>query len=239
MFKKSVTIQSIPAIVWGEESKKLFIAVHGNLSNKSDEIIALFAEEATRAGYQVLSFDLPEHGDRKEESTRCKVDVCIKDLAAIMDYARLRWDCIRLFACSIGAYFSLQAYKEESLEQCLFLSPIVDMEQIILNMMTWFDVSESRLKAESEVSTPIGHTLYWDYYCYVKEHPIDMWDKTTAILYGSADDICDFATLTAFRKKFDCDLTIMEEGTHHFHTKEQLAFFVEWVKTQLMEKQLC
>lgn len=46
--------------------KKIFIAVHGNMSNKEDAVIQILAEEADRKGYQVLSFDLPEHGERKE-----------------------------------------------------------------------------------------------------------------------------------------------------------------------------
>ncbi len=66
MLQKSVTIQnktiSIPAILWGEHTGNLYIAVHGNMSNKADEPIVIFAEEAVKKGYQVLSFDLPEHG---------------------------------------------------------------------------------------------------------------------------------------------------------------------------------
>jgi len=65
MKKAHFTIESIPAILWGEPSEKLFIAVHGNMSSKDDEGIVIFAEEAINKGYQALSFDLPEHGDRK------------------------------------------------------------------------------------------------------------------------------------------------------------------------------
>lgn len=57
-------INNIPAIIWGEKSSKVIIAVHGNMSNKEDEVIKILAEEATSKGYQVLSFDLPEHGER-------------------------------------------------------------------------------------------------------------------------------------------------------------------------------
>jgi predicted alpha/beta-hydrolase family hydrolase len=71
-------ISNIPATLWGEKSNKLFIAVHGNLSHKEDTVIELLADEATRKGYQVLSFDLPEHGDRKTEGTPCKVQHCVQ-----------------------------------------------------------------------------------------------------------------------------------------------------------------
>lgn len=71
MIKESVTIHnrniSIPAILWGKNTGNLFLAVHGNMSNKEDDVIVVFAEEAIKKGYQVLSFDLPEHGERQNE----------------------------------------------------------------------------------------------------------------------------------------------------------------------------
>ena len=39
-------------------------------------------------GYQLLSFDLPEHGERKDDTTYlCKVHNCVKDLKQIIEYA--------------------------------------------------------------------------------------------------------------------------------------------------------
>ncbi|TYC83732.1 alpha/beta hydrolase [Acetobacterium wieringae] len=232
MIMQKLTIAGIPAIIWGEKSPKLFIAVHGNMSNKMDTVIASFAEKLTQSGFQVLSFDLPEHGERKNDPTLCKVQECVKELAHIMEFAKMDWEQISLFACSMGAYFSLLAYPEADLKQCLFLSPVVDMERIINNMMTWFNISEAQLRAEKQVETPIGQPLYWDYYCYVKEHPIDCWNKPTAILYGSEDDLCDADTVLNFTQQFNCELTIMEQGEHYFHTEEQLEFFRSWIETR-------
>lgn len=233
MIKQKLTIDGIPAIIWGENSPKVFIAVHGNMSNKSDEVIVILAEKASQLGYQVLSFDLPEHGERKNDPTPCKVQNCVKDLAAIMECAKTKWDEISLFACSMGAYFSLLAYKDDDLSQCLFLSPVVDMERIINNMMSWFSISAAQLQAEKEIATPIGQVLYWDYYCYVKEHPINSWNKPTAILYGSDDDLCEFDTVSNFAQQFNCELTVMEHGEHYFHTEEQLAFFSRWIENHI------
>ena len=60
-----IKINNIPAIIWGEKSSKVFIAIHGNMSNKEDEVIKILAEKTISKGYQLLSFDLPEHGERK------------------------------------------------------------------------------------------------------------------------------------------------------------------------------
>ena len=64
MKKHEVLIDNIPAVLWGENNRKLFVAVHGNMSHKNDIPISILAEETVPLGYQVLSFDLPQHGDR-------------------------------------------------------------------------------------------------------------------------------------------------------------------------------
>ncbi|EJO5348677.1 alpha/beta hydrolase [Clostridium botulinum] len=233
MIKENLKIENIPAILWGGKSDKLFVVVHGNMSNKADDFIVAFAEEATAKGYQVLSFDLPEHGERKDENYSCKVQNCVKDLDIIMGYAKSLSNNISILCNSMGAYFSLLAYKNVELKQCLFLSPVVNMEHIINNMMTWFNISESRLKEEKEISMPNGHMLYWDYYSYVKEHPITDWENPTAILYGSEDNTCEFDVISKFVQSFNCDLEVMENGEHYFHTEEQLQFFRQWVKKHI------
>lgn len=234
MEKVKLHIDNIPAVLWGNKSDKLFLAVHGNMSHKEDDVIAVFAEEAAAAGYQVLSFDLPQHGERREEAYLCKVQNCVHDLHIIMAYVKSLYNDISIFACSMGAYFSLLEYANEQLNQSIFLSPVVNMERIISNMMNWFNVSEERLEREKEVPTPIGQTLYWDYYCYVKDHPIVLWNIPTSILYASEDDLCEYDTVSKFTECFKCDLHIMKGGEHYFHTENQLEYFRQWLKKILV-----
>jgi pimeloyl-ACP methyl ester carboxylesterase len=227
---KKIMIENIPAILWGEKSDKIFIAVHGNKSHKEDDVIASFAECAISKGYQVLSFDLPSHGDRMIDSVPCKVMNAVQDLETVMHYAKTLSNNINLFACSMGAYFSLLAYKDEALLQALFLSPVLNMERLINNMMIWFTISEEKLKAEQEIATPIGQMMYWDYYCYVKEHPVNKWNIPTSILYGTNDDTVECETVENFSAQFHAKLNLMENGEHYFHTPEQLSFFNEWCR---------
>lgn len=216
--------------MWGEPSEKVIIAIHGDQSNKMDTPIELFAKAALSGGYQVVSFDLPEHGERKNEDIPCKVQNCIKDLGVIMDYVKRKWKHISLFANSIGAYFSLLAYKSEGLENVWFLSPVVNMQRIIENMMMWFQVTKEQLEKERIISLPIGKHLYWDYYCYVKEHPIVEWKVPTNILYGSKDDLCDQEIIVNFAKKFSCKLKVVQDGEHYFHTPQQLQALNKWLE---------
>lgn len=234
MKKDKFVIQGIPAILWGEASDKLFIAVHGNMSSKDDTAIVIFAEEAIAKGYQVLSFDLPEHGERKGQADLCKVQNCVSELTTIGEYARTISSNINVFACSIGAYFSLLAYRNRPLGQCLFLSPVLDMERIINKMMAWFKISVDRLEAEKEIQTPIEQRIYWDYYCYVKAHPIDIWQVPTAILYGSDDNLTEIDVVSDFVERYHCKLDVLEGGEHYFHTDEQLNYFRQWLRNNIL-----
>ncbi len=233
MIKKAFNIDNIPAILWGEDSSNFLIAVHGNQSSKADVPISILAEEAGARGYQVLSFDLPQHGERKGEERLCKVQYCVEELIKIREFAQKRATTISIFACSMGAYFTLLAYKDMPLERCLFLSPVLNMESIIQNMMTWFDVSEERLQNEQEIATPIGEVLYWDYYSYVKTNPILYWNAPTSILYGEKDELCEWEYVEAFAKKFQSRLEIVPNASHYFQTTEQLETYRNWLKTLL------
>ena len=230
METKRIKINNIPSIIWGEKSSKVFIAVHGNMSNKEDKVIEILANKVTNKGYQLISFDLPEHGERKiDNNYLCKVQNCVNDLKQIIEYAKVNYNEINIWACSIGAYFSLLAYKDEDLKQCLFLSPVVNMKIIIENMMLWSNTTEKELNEKQEIKTDFGQTLYWDYYLYVKENPITNWNKETYILYGNKDDMQNEDIIKNFSDNFNCKLTILKDGEHYFHTEKQLNCYKYWL----------
>ena len=223
-------INNIPSMIWGEKCNRVFIAIHGNMSNKEDEVIKIFAEKVISKGYQVLSFDLPEHGERKDNTNYlCKVQNCVKDLKQIIEYAKQNYEEIYLWACSMGAYFSLISYKDEDIKNSLFLSPVANMKVIIDNMMLWSNTTEEKLKEMQEIKTNFGQTLYWDYYEYVKNNPITIWNKKTFVLYGNKDNLQDENIIKDFCNNFNCSLTILENGEHYFHTEKQLEFYKNWI----------
>lgn len=227
---EKIKIDNIPSLIWGEKRKKVFIAVHGNMSNKEDDVIKIFANVVTKKGYQLLSFDLPEHGERKKDvDYLCNVRNCVSDLKKIMEYAKKNYSEINLWACSMGAYFSLLAYKDETINKCLFLSPVVNMELVIKDMMMYSNISEDELESEKEIKTSFGQTLYWDYYSYVKSNKITTWNKETYILYGNKDEIQKESIIKDFSNYFRCKLCILENGEHYFHTKEQLSYYEAWL----------
>ena len=215
----------IPAILWGEDSNRVYVHVHGKMSRK--EYAESFAAIAETKGYQTLSFDLPEHGERTD-SKRCDVWDGVSDLRTISDYAFANWERVSLYACSIGAYFSLNAYNTMPFEKALFQSPIVDMEWLVKNMMLWSGVTEAELESKKEIPSPVD-TLRWDYYQYIISHPITQWNIPTAILYGGKDNLQPEESVRAFAEKFGCSLTVSENSEHPFMAQSDAPIVENWV----------
>ena len=135
---------------------------------------------------------------------------------------------VTVIANSIGAFFTMSALSAEQIEKAYFISPVVNMEKLITDMMAWADVSENELCEKGAIETSFGQTLSWNYLSYVREHPIE-WKVPTHILYGSKDNLTCLETVSEFAERTGAALTVMENGEHWFHTEEQLAFLDNWL----------
>ena len=145
-------------------------------------------------------------------------------------FAELQKSCgsVILIANSIGAFFSMTALDETLVDEAYLISPVVDMEKLILNMMTWVNVTEQELAERSEIPTEFGETLLWEYLRYVREHPVS-WRVPTRILYGERDNLTSMETISAFAEMTGAELTVMPGGEHWFHTDEQMKFLDDWM----------
>lgn len=145
------------------------------------------------------------------------------------DKAHEKYEHIYVIANSIGAYFTMHTLQNREIKQALFISPVLDMERLILDMMNWANVSENDLSEKGEIPTDFGETLSWKYLCFVRANPIK-WNIHTEILYAGNDNLISRQTVNWFISNHDADLTVMENGEHWFHTDEQLAFLDIWMK---------
>ena len=139
---------------------------------------------------------------------------------------------ITLIANSIGAYFAMNAEIDSLIEKAYFISPIIDMEKLIFDMMEQVNVTESTLKKKNVIHTDFGEDLSWEYLSYVRTHPIQ-WKAPTEILYGSEDHLTSLETISTFSLKSNVHLTIMQGGEHYFHTDEQMKFLDQWIQRNL------
>lgn len=157
----------------------------------------------------------------------------VKDeILAVYDRVRETYDCVYLIANSIGAYFAMYALQDRAIEKALFISPVLDMERLILDMMDWANVFEKDLREKGEIPAEFGETLSWEYLCFVRDHPI-AWNVPTEILYAGNDHLVSRQTVNAFVQNHNAHLTVMENGEHWFHTVKQLAFLDDWMKRTL------
>lgn len=138
------------------------------------------------------------------------------------------YDSIILIANSIGAFFSMNSGIDKIIEKAYFISPIVNMERLITDMMTWAGISEYELQERKIINTSFGEELSWEYLCYVRKHPVT-WNVCTSVLYGGNDDLTSYETIAEFAKKHNASLTVMENGEHWFHTEEQMSFLDNWI----------
>ena len=153
-------------------------------------------------------------------------------------FARLmpQYESIILIANSLGAYFSMESGIAPMIRKAFFISPIVDMEKLIQNMMSWKGVTEEVLREQGVIPNEYGDDLSWEYLTYVREHPVD-WDVPTEILYGDQDNLTSLETMTGFAEKHHAGLTVMQGGEHWFHTEKQMRFLDEWVMNVKTQKE--
>ncbi len=144
-----------------------------------------------------------------------------------------QYDEISLITNSIGTYFAMLALQKCEVKKAYCISPILNMEHLITDMMLWAGVSEAELKERKEIPTDFGETLSWEYLCYVRNNPIS-WTVPTAVLYAGNDNLTARATVEEFVSNHNASLTVMEGGEHWFHTKKQLEFLGDWIKKEIM-----
>lgn len=224
MKTEHINVNGIPAILYGERADRIYLFLHGQMGCKEEA--GDFAQIACPKGTQVLAVDLPGHGERRGVGEELVPWTAVPELEQIAAYMCARWQSIAVRANSIGAYFAMLAFQNPA--RALVVSPVLDMERLILDMMGWACVTEEQLQAEGKIVTSFGQTLSWEYLCWVREHPIHNWTCPVHILYGGRDNMTARSTVDAFVHHHNVDLTVMEAGEHWFHTPEQLTVLREW-----------
>ena len=127
-------------------------------------------------------------------------------LNEVRDYLYQNWKSVSVRANSIGSWFSLLAFQSKKVDQALFVAPILDMRMFIEGLPSRED----------------------DYFGWVIENPITLWNAPTYILRPEVDMVVSEETGRNFISQHHCHITIMPGGEHWFHTTEQFAFLKAW-----------
>lgn len=198
--------------------KKAAVYIHGK-GGSSDE--THHYEKFFKDGHDLIGFDY-----KSEFPWEAKPEFqnFFTDLSS-------RYDGILLIANSIGAYFSLISLNG-FFEKAMLISPIVDMEKLILDMLKKANVTEKELSLKKFIKTSFGELLSWEYLSYARGNPVT-WNTPSSILYGENDNLTSLETIRNFADRINADLTIMENGEHWFHTDEQMLFLDNWFEKHL------
>lgn len=190
----------------------LYIHGKGGSAEEASHYVPLFPE------YRVIGFNYQSQTPWEAQA----------EFRTYAETLRKEYGSLQIIANSIGAFFAINALDHTQIEKAHFISPIVNMERLITDMMQWAGVTEQELLEKGTIETSFGETLSYEYLTWVREHPI-CWDVPTSILYGSRDNLQSFETIKAFAEGTGADLTVMENGEHWFHTEEQMAFLDDWI----------
>ncbi len=155
-----------------------------------------------------------------------------EEFPALFDRLSSGYDNVQLIANSIGAYFSMISLAEKPIKRAWLISPMVNLEGLILGMMKGLKVSEKELEERGEIENPVGEPLSWRYLTFVRnarQTVMQNWKIPTKILYGSTDFLVPRERITAFAKEINAPLTVMDGGEHWFHTPDQMKFLDDWI----------
>ncbi len=151
-----------------------------------------------------------------------------EEFRRFFDLFRTEHDDISIVANSIGAFFAMNALSDRKIEKAYFISPIVDMENLIIEMMNQEHISEKELFEKGIIETEYGETLSWEYLLWIRQNPVT-WTIPTCILYGEKDNLQSIDTIKSFADRIGAGITIMENGEHWFHTEKQMKFLDNWL----------
>lgn len=187
------------------------------------------AEILCSKGVQVISFDLPEHGERKNHLPIHTVKQAIDDMQNIMNYAKQHYDTIDVIGCSLGAYYTLLAYINESIRKANFLSPVVDLIELTHEMLENDNRSISDVYLHSQITLSNGIIVRLEDYEYLQNHKIDTIRYPISILYGSKDTLIRKESIINFIHKYPCELIVSENSAHYFYTEEDMKHIKDWL----------
>lgn len=191
----------------------LYIHGKGGTAREAEHYRPLFPE------YDVLGFDY-----RAENPWEA-----MEEFSEFFDAVSKEHNEVSLIAGSIGAYFAMNALSQKPIKKAYFISPIVDLEGLILDLLSRSGYTERDLFEKQTIETNFGETLSWSYLSWVRAHPVS-WIVPTSILFGEADVLQSFDTVSDFAALTGAELTVMSGGEHWFHTSEQMRFLDRWIE---------
>lgn len=192
---RTFAIENIPALLLGPSSTCVYWFLHSEDGQKEDS--EEFGKIAAAHGWQTLAVDIPLCG-LGMDSQATYPDIVVSELRKVYKYLSENWQQIAVRADGLNAWHIIMALRDKPLEQCLFVSPILDVQNAI----------DYLARSNSAQTGPVlpNELLAKKYQIYAGQNPLSEWMVPTEILC-TAEDI---------------DMTQVFDGWKHFRLT------VEW-----------
>lgn len=205
-----------------EESKQpvhdsCIIYIHGLYGNSGEADFYSFYNNK----YDVIGLDYKD-GNPWEVK-----DTIIQEFSEISK----RYKNVYVIANSIGAFYTYMYLSTFKIKSAFFISPLVNMKQLIEKMMKQYNISMEALETKKFISLDNGQTLSYEFYESLKKK--DDWNVKTHILYGEKDKLVDQKSIFNFVSNHNTSLSVMKNGEHYFHTPGQLKCIKKWINEYL------
>lgn len=80
-----------------------------------------------------------------------------QEIRIAVEELKSKFENVILIANSIGAFFSINAGIDDMIQKAYFISPIVNMEKLITDMMKWANVTEQELESKGIIHTDFAN----------------------------------------------------------------------------------
>lgn len=222
---EELLLDGVPALRWGKPGGRAVVGVHGQFSNKHDPVMARCGDVIASWGDQLITFDLPAHGDRQDDKAFTPMDAS-PEVRAFARLARSQSTEVSLLANSIGAYFSLCDTPAGTFERAWMVSPLLDLEYYIRDIMAEYSVTDEQLEAQTVIDTPRG-VLERSYLRFVEEHPARL-NAPSWMIRGDQDEMVPLNALSRFVGAPGVELVQVEGGQHFLGQPPHLDTVVAW-----------
>jgi hypothetical protein len=123
----------------------------------------------------------------------------------------------------------MNALGNKPIKQAYFISPMVNLEKLICNMMIGWESPKMNF-TKRKLCRRISARRFRGNTCATCVKIPSSGASPRRFLYGSNDNLTSLETMREFAQKIGAPLTVMDGGEHWFHTAEQMAFLDKWIR---------
>ena len=222
---EALVLDGVPALRWGGPGGRAVVGVHGQFGDKRDPVMARCAEVIASHGDHLITFDLPTHGERRD-GTAFTAMAASGEVRSFVQLAREEATEVSLLAISVGAYVALCDMPSRTFERAWLVSPLLDLERYVRDVMSACSVTDERLEAETVVDTPRA-SLSWPDLCFLMEHPVRL-DMPSWTIRGDGDDVVPREALSRFLSAPGAELVEIAGGPHFLGEPPYLDTVASW-----------